>query len=207
MRKTFTKRKLKGFIPLEISRSKRLPRRPLKAESGSLTGFTIIELLVAMGLFVILTAIAVASFTQALRSERRLTAMMSVDANASIALEQMAREMRTGYIFSQPGGPQSLSFISSQQNGVSVAYALGGGAITKDGSPITSGNVRISNLKFLVTQENNCDPWRITIAMTVGQASVSDTSNDVPIQTTVSSRILPREVPFKYKTASIMNCK
>ncbi len=173
----------------------------------STTGFTIVELLVAMGLFVILTAIAVASFTQALRGERRLTATMNVDANASIALEQMAREIRTGYIFSQ-SGTQSLSFTSSQKKGIAVSYALdGNGAIARNGVPMTSGNVRVSSLKFLITQNNDCDPWRITIVMTVGQKSVSDTSNDVPIQTTVSSRILPREVPFKDKTPAIANCK
>ncbi len=174
-------------------------------------GFTIVELIVAMGLFAILTAIAVAAFTQALRSERRLTAMMSVDANASIALEQMAREIRTGYNFPSDGSYNSLSFISSQNKGTGISYSLNGsGAITRNGGSITSDNVRVSTLKFLVTQENYCDPWRITIVMMVGQASVSDTINDVPIQTTVSSRILPREVPFKDKETAptpIADCK
>lgn len=174
-------------------------------------GFTIIELIVAMGLFAILTAIAVAAFTRALRSERWLTAMMSVDANASIVLEQMAREIRTGYNFPAEGPYTSLSFTSSQNEGTGVSYALDGdGAITRNGDPMTSGNVRVSMLNFFITQENPCDPWRVTIVIRVGQASVSDAEDDVPIQTTVSSRILPREVPFKDKANAptpIANCR
>ncbi len=175
-------------------------------------GFTIVELIVAMGLFAVLTAIAVAAFTQALRSERRLTSTMSMDANASIALEEMAREIRTGYNFPPAGSYPSLPFVSSQNKGTAVSYALdGNGAITRNGSPITSGNVRVSMLNFIITQDNPpCDPWRVTIVMTISQKSPSDYAGDVPIQTTVSSRILPREVPFKDKASAptlIMNCK
>ncbi len=175
-------------------------------------GFTIVELVVAMGIFVVVTAVAVGSFTQALRSERRLTSMMSVDSNASTALEQMAREMRTGFIFSPLSGnfspascAQSVTFHAP---GGVVTYALQGSAITRNGSPITSGNVRVSSACFLPVRISPCDPWRVVISMTVGNMQSADTSQDVQIQTTVSSRILPREVPYQYKSLDpqIINC-
>jgi len=50
------------------------------------SGFTIVELLVAMSIFVILITIAVGAFIQALRSERRLTSLMTVSNNASSVL-------------------------------------------------------------------------------------------------------------------------
>jgi prepilin-type N-terminal cleavage/methylation domain-containing protein len=62
-------------------------------------GFTLVELLVSIALFSILVSIAAGGFVNALRTERQAAAMMAAESNVSIALEQMAREMRTGYLF------------------------------------------------------------------------------------------------------------
>lgn len=62
-------------------------------------GFTLIELLVAMSLFIVFIAIASGGFIRALRTQRAIVALMSVNDNASLVLEQMSREMRTGYNF------------------------------------------------------------------------------------------------------------
>ena len=179
-------------------------------------GFTIVELVVAMGIFVVVTAVAVGAFTQALRSERRLTSMMSVDSNASAALEQMAREMRTGYNFSYVPDTTMLALSFRAATGDQVRYALNGNAIQRVAigasgrttSNITSSNVNVKTLQFLVSQAvNNCSPWRITIAMVVGNAQSSDVSQDIQIQTTISSRILPKDVPFTYKVSPYASCQ
>lgn len=179
-------------------------------------GFTIVELIVAMGLFVVITAVAVAAFTQALRSEQRLTAVMSVDSSASAALEQMVREIRTGYNFQyQPSSAatHSLSFVSPEGN---VTFSLQNNVIVRQtsafSSPITSSNVKVKNLQFLVNQPEGdfCAPWRVTISMVVADAQATDSTQDIMMQTTASSRILPREVPFSDKQTSphpIINCK
>jgi prepilin-type N-terminal cleavage/methylation domain-containing protein len=62
-------------------------------------GFTLVELLVAIGLFSILFAIAGGGFVNALRAQRQISAMMAAESNIGIALEEMAREIRTGYLF------------------------------------------------------------------------------------------------------------
>jgi prepilin-type N-terminal cleavage/methylation domain-containing protein len=62
-------------------------------------GFTLIELTVSIALFSVLVSIAAGGFVRALRSERQISAMMSTESNVSIALEEMTREMRTGYLF------------------------------------------------------------------------------------------------------------
>lgn len=62
-------------------------------------GFTIIEFLVATTLFIIIMAIAVGGFSKALHTEREVSVLLSAQSNASLALEQMAREVRTGYLF------------------------------------------------------------------------------------------------------------
>src|SRR5262245_61681011 len=62
-------------------------------------GFTLIEVIVAIGVFSILFAIAAGGFLSALRAERQAAALLAAESNASIALERIAREIRTGYYF------------------------------------------------------------------------------------------------------------
>lgn len=59
-------------------------------------GFTTVELLVAMGLFVVVVSIASAVFISALRNQGRLADLMTVYNSAGLALEQAMREARTG---------------------------------------------------------------------------------------------------------------
>ena len=62
-------------------------------------GFTLIELMVTVGLFVIIITIAVGGFTNAIRTQRQVSSLISAQSNVSLALEQMARQIRTGYLF------------------------------------------------------------------------------------------------------------
>jgi prepilin-type N-terminal cleavage/methylation domain-containing protein len=66
---------------------------------ASRRGFTLIELLVSIALFSIIVSIAAGGFVNALRAQRAAAAMMAAQSNVSIALEEMAREIRTGYLF------------------------------------------------------------------------------------------------------------
>ena len=69
------------------------------------------ELLVAIALFSILVSIASGGFVRALRSEREVSAMMSAESNVGIALEEMTREMRTGYLFCHDPGSDTPSVV------------------------------------------------------------------------------------------------
>lgn len=62
-------------------------------------GFTLVELLVAISIFSTVVAIGVGGFVHALRTQREVAGLVAAQSNASIALEQMVREIRTGYLF------------------------------------------------------------------------------------------------------------
>jgi prepilin-type N-terminal cleavage/methylation domain-containing protein len=62
-------------------------------------GFTLIEVVVAIAVFSILVAVGVGGFVNALRTQREVTSLIAAQSNASLAIEQMAREIRTGYLF------------------------------------------------------------------------------------------------------------
>ena len=63
------------------------------------SGFTLIELLVAIALFSIVVTIASSGFVNALRTQRQVASLISTESNVTLVLEQIAREVRTGYLF------------------------------------------------------------------------------------------------------------
>jgi prepilin-type N-terminal cleavage/methylation domain-containing protein len=182
-------------------------------------GFTLIELLVAMSLFVVFIAIASGGFIRALRTQRAIVALMAVNDNTSLVLEQMSREMRTGYgfctndkIINKPGNNpyfpdcsrlnnNELAFIDI--NNQVILYRLNNNGIERailssPGQPnyvkITGENVNVRSFKIgLMGNEPGDEKFpRITISV-----KVSPESNEKYLenfysnaQSTVSSRSL-----------------
>src|SRR3990172_10872392 len=83
------------------------------AHRGSRKGFTMIELIVAMGIFLILIAAATRGLVEALRTQRAIVALMAANDNASSVLEQMAREIRVGYNFQTNTSEDELTFVNA----------------------------------------------------------------------------------------------
>lgn len=140
-------------------------------------GFTLAELLVAVSIFIILVTIAVGVFIQSLKAQRVLARTMAIHNNAGTALEQMAREIRTGYRFcAASSDPTTLAPCNEETDlltftnyeGKEVTYALNVDAsgasplgtiertvVTPSGpvsAPVTAPDVDISYLRFFVTQ-------------------------------------------------------
>lgn len=151
------------------------------------------ELIIAMSVFIVMTAVATGAFVQSLRSQRALSSFMSVNSNAGLIIEQMAREIRTGHSFASVGENCSERINFKDRNGNPIEYRLANGYILKNDDYLTAPNVMIRKLCFRVTQENAVDPWRVNILMTVGLRNFSD-QEAVNIQTTISPRLLPCDV-------------
>ncbi len=167
-------------------------------------GFTITELLVAMSVFTIVIVVIVGIFIQGLRSQRILNHLMAINDNTALVIEQMAREIRTGYGFcpaDQPCSPTILNFTNFQAQPVTFAFNEDG-SISRNGVVLTTAEAVISDAQFIFSQDdgdgnpdnNVCNPWRISILMTVRSVQPEITQSS-KIQTTVSSRILPIDSP------------
>lgn len=154
-------------------------------------GFTIVELLVSIGLFSVIVSVAMGGFVRALRTQRQIVALITANSNVSLVVEQMSREMRTGFNFGPapsscplPADPESIGFSNPESisftnsAGRAVVYSLvqvtdaNGtyGTISRQvnangalgSNPITAENVNIRNLKFYLSCEANYPP-RITM--------------------------------------------
>lgn len=166
--------------------------------------FTIIELLVSMALFMVLISIAAGGFASALRTQRSIAALVDANNNASLALEQIAREMRIGYDFcgmqgvnckDNSGTYADLQFTNA--TGKSVEYKLDGDGISRgldDGAgmvfqKITAESVSISALRFMLMSPGSKKvPPRITINFTVASRNPALKNVVTNVQTTVSGR-------------------
>ncbi|MST04418.1 MAG: prepilin-type N-terminal cleavage/methylation domain-containing protein [Candidatus Pacebacteria bacterium] len=62
-------------------------------------GFTVVELLVSMAIFVILVGIVSGIFVNSLRIQKAVISLMATNDNSSLVLESIARDIRTGSNF------------------------------------------------------------------------------------------------------------
>ncbi len=169
-----------------------------KMKLKTFRAFTVIELLVAMGLFIILMGIAAGSFIRAMRTQRAIVALMAANDNASLTLEQMAREIRTGSNFIKLSETE-LRFDNAYT--VPVVYRLEGGAVERGTTDInfittykkiTADNVKVNNFVIKLFGQNPGDgyPPRITISISATGINSFLEGVSTNIQTTISARIL-----------------
>jgi len=129
----------------------------LHATSYTLQAFTLVELLIAIGLFSVVITIAMGGFVRALRSQRQVVALISANSNVSLVMEQMVREIRTGRDFPDEGTYPSLTFTNDQ--GCEVRYLSASNDIVREeqcggggrsGGRLTSDNVAVDGLSFRI---------------------------------------------------------
>lgn len=176
----------------------------MKIKNQKNSGFTIIELMVATSLFLVILSIVSGVFVKSLRTQRGALGLIEAGSNAELAIEQMAREMRTGTNFSVFQEGKSISF--KNVNGNTMTYNWDsetkqlkcletGDYSDKHCSsaapqPITANNVSVNNLKFTFFNGVPADPYPPRITITLKIASPKNPASEVNIQITVSSRNL-----------------
>ncbi len=155
-------------------------------------GFTTIELLVSMTLFVTIVSIATVSFITAMKSQRQLVSLMAATDSASLSIEQMVKEIRSGGNFC-PNSCVSGEIIFTTWQGEIVTYRLESGRLIRNSRSITADNVSIERLNFIISgnQPDDSYPPRITIILRAavpqtGPIGVREVYTD--LQTTVSAR-------------------
>jgi prepilin-type N-terminal cleavage/methylation domain-containing protein len=159
-------------------------------------GFTLIELLVSIGLFSVITSIAVGGFASILRSERQAAGLLAANSNVSLSIEQMAREIRTGYNFCTLRSCLLSELNFRNARGEDVSYRLEGGAVERRVNAgvyqkITADNVDVKYLKFYIQgrEAGDGEQPRVTIAIGVSSKEPGLSGNIANLETTVSARL------------------
>lgn len=116
-------------------------------------GYTLIELIVAIGLFSIVMTLAAGAYLLMISVNRETQAAASGIDNLSFATEVMLRTIRTGTNYSCGGGDCAsggTSFSVTDSNGAVQTFTKTGSAITQNGASLTDPSVIISSLTFYV---------------------------------------------------------
>lgn len=161
-------------------------------------GFTVIELIISMSLFVIISGLIVGSFVTAIRTQRTIITLIEAKDNMGLALEQMAREARLATNFNVLNQYKELDF--NDVNGNLIRYFFeeenGIGRIKRcenfNCSSMIPPALNIGN--FYVSYNRNFGPQGITPPRITISFSVSPDDESLKdrfsfnVQTTISAR-------------------
>ena len=160
-------------------------------------GFTLAELMVSLGLFVVVLALTAVIFSRGLAHQRTLIDLVHSASNASLAMEQMAREIRTGTDFCIDAPCDSSTLALRNAKGEAVTYVLAGDRLVRsvngaEPTPFVGEEVKVSSMLFAV---RGVDPFddtqpRITIVMSWSSRRQGVPSIAARLQTTISPRLL-----------------
>ncbi len=174
----------------------------LKAKSWKLKadrGYSLIELLVAIGLFSAVVSIMSSMFITSLRGQQKAFMVQNVVDNMRFGMELISKEIRMGSNFNLING-SDLQFVSNMPNrsGATVEFSLVGGQIMFDddiaiapaATPITSLNINVTGLNFVLTPSGTTQK-RVFISAQAHSANVlQDVSTSMNVETVVAPRIL-----------------
>ena len=99
-------------------------------------GFSLIELLVSMGLFIVVLTIGIGALLVLISTNLKAQNIQDAVGNVQFALDSMTREIRTGYSYycaaSTPGTPPSgLAQVASCTRGTYLSIIEGGESLTE----------------------------------------------------------------------------
>lgn len=164
---------------------------------NSSKGFTLVELIVSVGLFALIMLLSSSAYLFMIGVNRQAQAMATGINNLSFALETMTRTIRTGTNYSCNGSGDcpsgGSSFSVKNTNGVTINYTLLGGAITQNEIALTDPTVTISSLKFYTfgtssARQSEYTQPRVTIVVSGTVSSGPGKTESFTVQTGATMR-------------------
>ncbi len=135
-------------------------------------GYTLIELMVAVGLFALVMALASGAYLVMIGVNRHVQSITTGINNTAFALESMVRNIRTSTDYSSVG---SSAFSFKNESGAVSTYSFGTqsgpngtvGTILLDGVPLTDPVIDITSLTFYTSGTSNTDAYQPYVTITV----------------------------------------
>lgn len=168
-------------------------------------GFTLVELIVSVGLFALVMVLASGAYLMIIGVNYRVQSTSASIDNISFAFESMARDLRSGSSYhcgsvttspvptncEYPNPGSSLSFFN--KNAQAVSYSVSGSALVKtiNGStiPLTNTNaVTINSINFYVTGAPKADGLQPQIVLVVTGTTVGKIQQSFTVETGATVR-------------------
>lgn len=136
-------------------------------------GFTLIEVVVSVGLFALIMTLASGAYLVMIHANRQAQSITTGINNLAFALETMMRTIRTSTNYSCDGGTDCPNgednFSVKNSSGATITYALSDGVITQNAVALTDPSVTVSSLTFHVSGtgpvQSDREQPRVTISI------------------------------------------
>lgn len=173
-------------------------------------GFTLVEMIVSLGLFTIIMFVATSAFLSIVNTDRKARTIRIAADNLNIALEDISRRIKTGTAYYCDGGVGTAinatndtctlggtSIAFTDQFGVRTSYKKVGTSIEREtfgGSSlqVTSPEIIINTLKFIVSGSSAFSSGNYAQPMVIisidGSLGSGPIGSGFKIQTTVTQR-------------------
>lgn len=161
-------------------------------------GFTLVEMIVAIGIFTTVAVAAVAALASVIDANRQTRSLAQANNNVNFTLQTMVREIRNGFAYgcdtANPSVTEECSdssqfgFVNSARN--TVVYEKSGDQILRNGNSLTPEEVTVNHLEFDVRGADSNDEQSrviITVEVETGRAGNREVVN---LQTTATQRLL-----------------
>lgn len=175
-------------------------------------GFTLIEIMVSLSVFIIIMTVSLGSILSILNSSEKSQTKKTAMDNLNFALESMSRTIRFGTGFycgttavAPPTAPPvndcaagATSFSVRDSNGALIVYSLSNGQIMKavnnaTANAVTSSEITITRLTFYVFGSSgwpDINQPRVILSLSGTVGSKTATQSTFNLETTVSQRKL-----------------
>jgi len=166
-------------------------------------GFTVIEMIVAIGIFTLVAVAAVSALASVIDANERSSSLAQANNSLDFSLQTMVREIRNGFAYGCDASDGSVTetcnnseefgFINTDRD--KVGYKRNGNdqivrTINGKDEIITPSQVTVTHLQFdVIGADSKQQQSRVIITARV-EASSGDNSETVNLQTTATQRLL-----------------
>lgn len=150
-------------------------------------GFTLIEIIVSISIFLMAVLVAVGMLNQVLRAQRKVFATRELIDNARFVQESIARAIRMSKISTASVDGNTIT-MTHPTKGI-VTYALASGRVRENGTPITSSKINVTNFWFDLEGVGTADELQPRVTIII-QAQDTNNQSSINLQTTMSQREL-----------------
>ncbi len=152
------------------------------------SGFSLIELLVALAVFSIVIITAIGIFTVVINGHRKISSQQAVIESGRFLLEFVSKEVRFSEVFSTSGATTTVSIQNSEGESISYSFDNVQGILSRNGIALNNENIRIDGQFYVSGNEGAFRPL-VSVIMKVSDRRAGmpfDTSAN--LQTSVSPR-------------------